>query len=483
MIYFLGLTLLVTSGVMAVPVPVALYFGELSLVPYFSIPALIALILGVVFWRKFEREDLTFGKAMVVAALAWLVVSLFGSIPFIFGAGLDPLSAYFESMSGFTTTGLTMFQMQGPGLISAPHTILFWRSLTQWVGGMGIMVLFLSAVVGAGKIAKQLFSAEGGGGRAGPGTGRTPEVTVISSAKSVWKIYVLYTVLAVLALYFVGMPLFHSINHGMTALATGGFSVTSDSFASYGAPILIVTLFPMIAGATSFVTHRKVIDGDWKAFFKSSEFKLMAALVAISIFILAWSMGLVDAIFSSVTASTTVGFSSVGNAGIIGGAGWGGLQKSIMIVLMVIGGGFGSTAGAIKLIRTVVLVMALYWLVKRALLPDSAVVPFKVGGRVFSESAILQTAVFAFIYVLLLVVGSLITMAALPSEPAINCIFDSASAQGTVGLSAGVTGAGMPVVVKITYIIQMWVGRLEVIPVVAFLSYLVGRIPRRREPF
>ncbi|KXA91838.1 hypothetical protein AKJ63_00720 [candidate division MSBL1 archaeon SCGC-AAA259D18] len=460
---------------MAVPIPVAFFSGEVGLIPYFSIPAAIAFATGLILWWKFELSDLTYGEAMVMAAFAWLLASLFGSVPFVFGSGLDPLSAYFESMSGFTTTGLTMFKMEGSGMISSHHTILFWRSLTQWVGGMGIMVLFLSAVVGAGKIAKQLFSAEGGGGRTGPGGRRGPEVTVKSSAKSVWKIYVLYTILAIAFLYFAGIPIFDSVNHGMTALATGGFSVTSDSFASYSTPILIVTLFPMIAGATSFVIHRRVVGGDWKAFFKNLEFRLMIALIALSAFVLAWSTGVMDGIFTSVSASTTVGFSSVGKAGIIDGGGWGPLQKSIVIFQMVVGGGFGSTAGAIKLIRTVVLIMALAWLVKKSLLPERAVVPFKIGDRIFSEGEVLQTAVFAFIYVLLLAIGSLVTMAALPGESAINCIFDSVSAQGTVGLSAGVTGPAMPAVVKVTYIIQMWIGRLEVIPVATLFGYLASK--------
>ncbi|MBS3814984.1 MAG: TrkH family potassium uptake protein, partial [Hadesarchaea archaeon] len=421
---------------------------------------------------------LTFGKSMVMAAFAWLIVSLFGSVPFIFGANLGPISAYFEAMSGFTTTGLTMFEMPGPGMINAPQTILLWRSLTQWVGGMGIMILFISMVVGAGKISKQLYSAEGGGGRARPDE-RSPEASVRSSARSVWKIYVLYTILAVLVLYFVGMPLFDSLNHAMTALATGGFSVSSDSFASYGIPVIIVTIFPMLAGAISFVTHRRFFDGDWKAFFKSYEFKLLLILVGVSTLILGWSVGWVDALFNTVSAQTGTGFSSVN---VIGGSGWGALQKSILVVQMVIGGGFGSTAGAIKLIRTIIMIMTLYWLVKRALLPDSAVVPFKLGDREFPKEAILQTTIFAFTYVILLVAGSLITMAVLPGESAIDCIFESASAQGTVGLSVGITGNAMPSILKVVYIIQMWIGRLEVIPVVAFFSYIIGKVPRRRSP-
>lgn len=475
MLYFLGLTLMVTAGVMVIPIPVTFIFGESHIIPYFAIPAAIALLLGLFLWRRYEREDLTLGRAMVVAAFAWLVISFFGSIPFIFAESLSPLSAYFESMSGFTTTGLTMFIKEG----TVQKTILFWRSLMQWVGGIGVVVLFLSAIVGAGKIAKQLFSAEGGGGRAPPSE-RSLEVTVRASARSTWKIYVLFTILAVLLLYFAGMPLFDSVNHAMTALGTGGFGVKSDSFASYSSLILIVTLIPMVVGATSFAIHRRVMAGNWKAFFESLEFRLMIILIGVSTLILGVSVGWMDGIFSSVSAQTGTGFSSVD---VVHGPNWGPLQKSILIFQMVIEGGFGSTAGGIKLIRTVVLILALHWVVKRALLPDRAVVPFKVGGRVFPEEEILQTAVFAFIYVLLLGIGSLITMAALPDASAIDCIFDSVSAQGTVGLSTGITGPSMPSVVKLTYIIQMWVGRLEVIPSVAFISYLFGKLPRRRDAF
>ncbi len=407
------------------------------------------------------------------------MLSLFGSLPFIFSSGLDPVSAYFESMSGFTTTGLTMFKMEGPGLIDASWTILFWRSLSQWVGGIGIMVLFISSIVGAGGIAKKIFSAEGGGGRY-ISTDEGPEISLISTTRSVWKIYLLFTVLAVLVLYAVGMPMFESINHAMTSLGTGGFSVTSDSFASYSHSILIVALFPMIVGAINFVTHVRVFMGDWKALFRSLEFRLMILLLMISTFILAWDIGIVDGLFSGASALTTVGFSSVN---VISGPAWGALEKSVLVVLMVLGGGFGSTAGAIKLIRTVLMIMALYWLVKKAILPDRAVVPFKIGGRVFKDEEILQTSVFVFAYIIILVFGSLITMAVLPGESAINCIFDSASAQGTVGLSAGITGPNMPVILKITYTIQMWIGRLEVIPVITFISYVFVRTSRHRAIF
>jgi len=181
----------------------------------------------------------------------------------------------------------------------------------------------------------------------------------------------------------------------MTALGTGGFGVKSDSFASYGLPALIATLFPMIIGATSFSTHRRVMGGNWKSFFKSYEFKLLMILIVGSTLVLGWQVGWADGLFSSVSAQTGTGFSSVD---LIQGPAWRPLEKSILIFQMVIEGGFGSTAGGIKLIRTVVLIMALHWLVKRALLPDRAVVPFKLGDKTFPEDQILQTAVFGLGY-------------------------------------------------------------------------------------
>ncbi len=477
MLYFLGLTLMVIGGVMFAPIPFAPVFGESHLIPYFLIPSVIAFSLGILFWKVFDEVEMDFGQAMMLAAFSFLLISLFGSFPFIRGAGLDPLSAYFESMSGFTTTGLTMFEMPGPGMIDAPQTILFWRSLTQWVGGLGIMVLFLSTILGAGRVTKKLFSAEGGGGRVGPADDRGPGITIRSIARSTWKIYVFFTFLAALIFWVVGMPVFESINHAMTALATGGFSVTSDSFASYSDLILVVACFPMIVGATSFTTHIRFTKGDIKALIKSHEVRLMLLIITVFTVILSWSLGWVDALFSSVTAQTTVGFSSVGEAGLINGPNWGSLQKTVIIVQMVIGGGFGSTAGAIKLIRTIILGAALYWIIKKAILPERAVVPIKLGGEKLSKDTVLQIAIFSFSYVLLLVIGSMITMAAMPQQSAINCIFDSASAQGTVGLSSGVTGIGMPATVKTLFIIQMWIGRLEVIPVLVLFGYTLRKIP------
>ncbi|MCK4301096.1 MAG: TrkH family potassium uptake protein, partial [Planctomycetes bacterium] len=364
------------------------------------------------------------------------------------------------------------------GTLLAPQTILFWRSVTQWVGGLGVIVLFLGALLGAGKAARKLYVAEA----------RTEQIepSIRDTVWSIWKIYVLFTLLGIVGLFLMGMDLFPAVNHAMTGIATGGFSVTTNSFAGYGAPVLLITLFIMMAGATSFAIHRRVMGGNWRVLYRSVEVKLMLILLVLSTLILVGSMGITNALFQSTSALFGTGFSSTSVAALEP------LQKGVLSTLMVVGGGFGSTSSAIKLIRTIIIIGAVYWLIKRSFLPDRAIVPMKIGGRIYSEREVMETAIYAFIYIMVLVVGALIVMMAmsgaeLPAEgdnvrtmTGMDAIFESASAQGNVGLTTGVTAAAATVpVVRVVFIVQMLVGRLEILPAVAFLSYMVARVPRR----
>lgn len=189
-------------------------------------------------------------------------------------------------------------------------------------------------------------------------------------------------------------------------------------------------------------------------------------------------MGLKNAIFQSTSALTGTGFSSTG---LIPGS-WGAFQKGVLSVLMVMGGGYGSTSSAIKLIRTIIIMSAVLWLIKRAFLPDRAVVPLKIRGEVYSKDDVMEAALYAFIYIGLLTIGSLLVMMVMSDWSGMDVIFETASAQGNVGLSVGITAVSGPVV-KIIHIIQMLAGRLEILPVIALLRFFLGRIPRRGEPF
>lgn len=470
MLYSLGLILISIGGILSLPVPVAVYFGELSLIPSFLAPAAVSFGIGYILQDRFEGKEIRFGNAMVIVAITWILLALFGAIPFVLSCDMSFLNSYFESMSGFTATGLTVMQgFQGWVGGAPPFTIMFWRSFTQWIGGLGVIVLFLAVFPGSATVARKLYSSEAREGRIMP--------TIGGTAKAIWKIYIFFTLLGIVGLFLSGMSPFAAINHSMTGIATGGFTVTPDSYAGYGPLILGVTIFIMVLGGISFSIHQKVLDGNWRALFESAEVRLMTILILIATFALVLGVGFRHSIFETISALTGTGFSSTG---II--QGWNSFQKGVLIVLMVLGGGYGSTSSAIKLIRTITILGVVYWLLKRSFLPDRAVVPLEISGKVVSEKDVMETAVYAFIYIMVLTVGSLLTMLAIPQITGVEAVFESASAQGNVGLSVGVTAIATPLV-KVLFIIQMLAGRLEILPVAALFGYLVGRLPRRRQPF
>lgn len=489
MLYFLGLILLTVGVIMLVPVPVAYYFGgESFLIPYFVVPAVIAIIAGIILRKRFPRTEISLGGAMVVVALTWIIISLFSSIPFMLGTqklrggeknptSMGFVDSYFESMSGFTATGLTMIPTDNAStsdntftfnIETCPRTILFWRSLTQWVGGLGVIVLFLAALIGAGKAARKLYVAEARAERIEP--------TVRETAKSMWKVYTLFTLVGILGFLLVGMPLFDSINHSMTGIATGGFTVHNDSFASYGGLVYVIAIPLMLAGATSFAIHQRVLKGKWRELFRSVEVKLMLVLVALGAIILAFQVSGGHALFQSTSALTGTGFSTTTISG------WGDLSKGVLISQMMVGGCYASTSSAIKLIRTIVIIMAVYWIVKKSFLPERAVVPMKISGRIYNEREIMEISIYAFVYVLVLIGGAMVLMAVGPNS-GMDSLFESASAQGNVGLSVGITSVNLHLAGKITLIIQMLIGRLEILPVVALASYIISRIRPRPRAF
>ena len=467
MLHFLGFILLVIGGVMLAPVPVAMIFNEGYLIPFFAAPALVAILLGFLLRMRFRPTEFTLGKAMVMVTFAWILFSTFSLVPYVCGNQMPLEDAYFESMSGFTATGLTMIS----NVEGAARTILFWRSLTEWVGGLGVIVLFLAALVGFGKAARKMYVAEA--------RAELIEPSIRQTARSLWKIYVVLTVIGIVGLYITALPnasLFESVNHAMTGIATGGFSVRNNSFAGYGYPVLAFAVLIMIAGATSFAVHRRVMAGHWREFFKNVEVRLMLFLIILATLLLVLSVGLRDSLFQATSALTGTGFSTTRLAD------WGDMQKGLLSALMIIGGGYGSTSSAIKLIRIVIIGKAIHWMIKRSFLPERAVFPMKIAGREYTDREMMETAIYAFIYLVVLVAGAVVLV--LLGNSIMNSIFESASAQGNVGLSVGITSAAMPLAGKISLTVQMLVGRLEIIPVIAFLSYLVTKVPRpRRKPF
>lgn len=464
--HYLGIICVLMGFILVLPALMAFFVdSDLNLVISFLWPALFSWGIGSVLMFSFEKTELDLTSAITLAALVWLIISIIGALPFwiargFYGSdiGLTFLSSVFESMSGFTATGLTMYGDRVEGL---PYSILFWRSLTQWVGGVGVIVLFLSVLVTrTGTVAHRLYSAEGRDQRLVP--------SVVRTTRRIWLIYLGYTLLCILVLLLVGMPLFDSVNHSMTALATGGFSVRNNSIMFYDSALIEMAIVPfMIVGGISFVMHHELFLGKIKTFFQNVEVKAMLIIIFLFTVILVLNQGsnlgnLRYSIFQVTTALTGTGFNTA-NVAV-----WNDFSKFILTILMVFGGGFGSTASALKLVRVVVIVWSLGWLVRKMLLPESARFQLKVGGRIYHQEDIMKVAIYSVLYIIVLVVGALVFMAG--GATTIDSLFEVSSALGNVGLSVGLTSSCMPWWEKLVLIMEMWVGRLEIFPVLVLLT-------------
>ena len=453
--YFLGVFLILIGALCAVPIPAAIWLDhDVALVWAFALSSVAAIVSGLIMITCVGRQvDLRLGGAMIVAALGWLMAAFVGALPFAISGHLHYIDALFESMSGFTATGLTMFR----DVEALPQALLIWRSLTQWIGGVGVVVLFLSVLVTRTGVVNKLYAAEARGERLVPSIGQT--------ARRMWAIYALYTGGCFLLLWALGMPWFDSINTSMTALATGGFTVNNSSLGGYTWQLQVAVIPFMLLGAISFAAHQQLLGGHIKKFFNIEVRTLLLLAGVTTALLLLWRGLSVSSLrlssFQVISALSGTGFSTVRVAQ------WDDVSKVVLTLLMVCGGCYGSTSSAIKIIRIVTLLSAAAWVVRRALLPESAVAPFKLGGHVHDVNEVMDISLYAFLYVLVLLLGTLVFM--LGGQPLVDSLFETGSALGNVGLSVGITGVTMPVHEKIVLILSMWVGRLEIIPVLVFL--------------
>ena len=439
------------------PVILCLVFNE-DLYLQFLIPSIISFILGIILDKKFEKGDLNLGSAMILSAITFIFVSLIGSIPFLFY--LSPIDALFESVSGFTTTGLTMINPEG-----LPYSLLFWRSFTQWIGGVGILIIFILLISSPGISAYYIYESEGMMQRI--------RANIYNTVKRIFVIYGFYTAIGIILLFIVGMPLFDSVVHTFSSVSTGGFSIKNNSIAFYNNIFVeIVIIFLMIVGATSFFMHDKILKGGIKDYLKNKEVQMFWFIsilfsILLSIFLIS-SEPIKNGIFHSFSALTTTGFYTVSNFSEV--------SKFLLIILMIIGGCVGSTAGGIKIIRVGIISNAMSWLNKKISYPVSAVIPFKFDKKTIKEYEVTILSLFALIYIVILIISTLVIN--LSGYSFIDSMFISASAEGTVGLST-IDVYSMPIICKLVLIIDMLLGRLEIIPFMVLFYSIFSRIRKR----
>lgn len=463
-----GAILLVVGVVTIFAILPALLHGEHH-------PALWILVTAVLFFlvggllRLLGRGDgePKIKHAMVIAALSWLLISLISTLPFIYVENMDFLSAFFESVAGWTGTGLTMIGDES----ALTYTIQFWRTFTQWIGGVGVIVLTLLILARPGTGSFTLYRSEAREEKIHP--------SIISTVKSIWWIWLLYTGLAIVVLLVAGMPVWEAINHAMTGLATGGFSVKDDSISSYDTIIHILLIPIMMAGAISFAAHYGILKGSVKKFFTDVQTLALMALVmagAVGLALLnldtyaSFAQSFKYSAFQFVSALTCTGFQTVTDL-----AAWGAPAKMLLSLAMIIGGAAGSTAGGIKLFRVVLLGKGVGWKIKKIFLPPNSAFSHKLGGKVITTDEAMEevneAAIMSFLWLILLFVGIMVLLLT-TTGTLDDVIFEVCSAQGNVGLSTGITSADMDPVAKAMLIINMWIGRLEIIPVLVLIRSL-----------
>jgi len=468
---------------------VPLYFGEygsgsIDGVMPILVTSAVFVGLGLPLYFGFKKADPeNFKTAMVTAALGWLFVSIIGSIPFLLMPynkitleHMDFLSAFFESMSGWTGTGLTMVNKES----LLPYTLQFWRTWIQWVGSIGVIVLTLSILARPGTGSYVLYKGEARDKKTHP--------SIISTVRTIWWIFLFYTIIGIVSLMLIGMITpngmdgWQSLNHAMTGLATGGFSVTDDSIASFGIISQIVVIVLMLLGSIAFVAHYDLLKGRFKKFLSDAQLKAMIAIIIFGVTAIVFVnlhgnesdalLTLKRGGFQFVSALTCTGFVSVKDLPT-----WDSSAKLILSFAMVIGGAAGSTAGGIKLYRGILLYKGVSWRIKRAISTPRRVFVHKLGDKPLSKDdamdLINEAAIISFMWLILLFVGVIVIMQSM-GRPLDNTIFEVCSAQGNVGLSTGITSMDMNPIPKVMLIINMWVGRLEIIPIIVLVKSIFG---------
>ncbi|WP_051957723.1 TrkH family potassium uptake protein [Desulfobacter vibrioformis] len=461
----IGMILLLSGGLMLTPLLILVSNPEESAhVLWFCLPAGGLIILGGILWRLFRSEantTLSVQEGGIIVIVGWMTVILFSAWPFASVLGLPFSRAIFESMSGWTTTGLSVVDVTAAGPM-----VLLWRSIIQLAGGAGLAIIMMSAIVGPSGVG--ISRAEGRGDQLVP--------HVRQSARLVLIIYSAYAGAGSLAYWAAGMSPFDAANHAFAAVSTGGFSTRVESIGYWNTlRVEAVTLSLMVLGNLSFVTAWFLWRGKLGVVFKNGEIRLQAVLIplaATAAFI--WTcqalyphMGKAVrvAVFETVSALTTTGFSTVGYGN------WNAFGVALMTALMLIGGGTCSTAGGIKQFRIYLLFKMLVWDIKHHLIPKTAVAELPVwegNQRVFmNDTGLRQVTMFVFLYMTTYGLGVMVLCAY--GYTLRDSLFEFASALGTVGLSIGITSAAMPDGALWAEILAMFFGRLEFIVIIVSL--------------
>ena len=478
-LHLVGVLTRLFGAMLLAPLVVAALYREWHDVAGFALAAAVTVTAGHAMrhlggGRAEELvERLRRAEGLTVVSATWLLVAQFAAIPYMW-AGLSPVDALFESMSGLTTTGATIVRDFG-GL---GRGVFFWRALTQWLGGMGIIALFVAILPRLAIGGRELFFAEA----TGP-TGEKLTPKLRQTALALWKVYAALTGLEVVALTAAGLSVYDAVCHSFTTLAAGGFSPHPLSLSGY-TPLAqwIVLVFMFLAGA-NFALQYRAARGHGRAVLVDEELRAYVTVVLLSTVALSWLLwwtvptaeeAVRHASFQTVSVLTTTGFASQDFQL------WGDRAKVILLLLMFIGGSAGSAAGGPKVVRHVLLARYTLRELTRTLHPR-ALLPVKLGGRVVPHEILRNVVVFMLFYMLTFAVGMAVVAAF--GADLLTAITGSIACLGNIGPGFNAVGpmahyGDLHPVSKIVLTLLMWIGRLEVLPVLVLFRLELWREAR-----
>lgn len=477
---YLGLLAAAFGVVQLIPIFWAIYFGEIPSILALSEGAAVSLAAGGLLYiagrnagpRMLQRE------ALALVGLGWILVSLLGSGPFILSGVLDPVDGFFESASGFTTTGATVMT----DIEAAPASILFYRQMTHWLGGVGIIVLFVAVLPYLGAGGKQIFKSE----VTGPDPrGLTPRIR--DSARMLFLIYTGLSVIQTVAYLGAGLSFYDALCHTLGGLSTGGFSPRQASIAAFDSvAVESITIVFMFVGGTSFALFYAMMRGNWFALFKDTEWRVYIGILVAATLLISLNLAFPYEMFRPDDASGSeatgvgealraAGFQAVAIMTTTGYVtedfdAWPYFSRMVLVLLMFLGGCAGSTGGGVKVVRVILLCKMIYARLERTFRPKT-IRALRLNGEVVDEDVQVMTYGFFGLYLVVFIVGLLFLAGlGIPLETAIGCVIGTLN---NIGPGLGHVGPAMdysliPTPGKIFLSLYMILGRLELFSIAVF---------------
>jgi len=458
----LGHLLIVEAGLMVPSLLVALYYGSYEWKAIF-LSIIITGAVGFIMSRIFKyKKSIQTKEGLAIVGFGWILVSIFGALPFILSGTIPSwIDAFFETVSGFTTTGASIVD----DIEAFPKGILFWRSFTHWIGGMGILVFTVALLPMLGIGGFQIYKTES--------PGPTPDrivPKVRDTAKILYTIYTVITIAEIILLVLGGMPLYDSILHTFGTVGTGGFGIKANSIGYYKSTYihLVIGIFMTLCGA-NLSLYYLLIKGKWREVIKNNELRFYLGIILVSVVLITFNIyrpmgyhnfgiALRDSFFQVTSIITTTGYATVDFDK------WPTFSKIILFALMFIGGCAGSTAGGIKNIRIIVLLKSIKREFYRILHPR-AVIPVKIGGKVISTNTVASISSFFALFMLIFIISTMIiSLDGVDFESATSAV---AATLGNVGPAFGFAGparsySGFSNLSKLVMSACMLLGRLEI---------------------